>query len=97
MGTELTKLSAGELRRWRAQMQIAFQDPQSSLNPRLLVETALTEPMQVHGIGADREERLQLAGDVLERMQLKREHLWRYPHEFRGHAGSASVWRGHWC
>ncbi|MGB1257987.1 MAG: ATP-binding cassette domain-containing protein, partial [Thiolinea sp.] len=81
---ELTELSAGEMRKIRSDMQIAFQDPQSSLNPRLLIETALTEPMQVHGIGESREERLELAGTVLERMQLKRDHLWRYPHEFSG-------------
>ncbi|MGB0848272.1 MAG: ABC transporter ATP-binding protein [Thiolinea sp.] len=81
---ELTELSAGEMREIRSDMQIAFQDPQSSLNPRLLIETALTEPMQVHGIGESREERLELAGTVLERMQLKRDHLWRYPHEFSG-------------
>ena len=82
--TELTGLSAADLRALRVEMQIAFQDPQSSLNPRLLVEAALTEPMKVHGIGESREERLQIAGDVLESMQLKRDHLWRYPHEFSG-------------
>lgn len=82
--TELTDLPPSALRKWRADMQIAFQDPQSSLNPRLLVETALTEPMKVHGIGESREERLELAGETLERLHLKREHLWRYPHEFSG-------------
>ncbi len=82
--TELSTLSANEMRAIRSDMQIAFQDPQSSLNPRLLIETALTEPMQVHGIGSSQEERLELAGAVLERMQLKRAHLWRYPHEFSG-------------
>ena len=65
-------------------MQMVFQDPQSSLNPRLLIETTLTEPMQVHGIGSHQEERLEIAAKTLERMQLKREHLWRYPHEFSG-------------
>lgn len=83
-GQELTDLSARDLRPVRRKMQIAFQDPQSSLNPRLLVETTLTEPMQVHGIGANREERIELAGQLLESIQLKREFLWRYPHEFSG-------------
>ncbi|WP_064031322.1 MULTISPECIES: ABC transporter ATP-binding protein [Methylomonas] len=83
-GRELVGLSAKELRPMRRQMQIAFQDPQSSLNPRLLVETTLTEPMQVHGIGANRDERIELAEQLLDDMQLGREALWRYPHEFSG-------------
>jgi peptide/nickel transport system ATP-binding protein len=83
-GQELTGLSARELRPLRPKMQIAFQDPQSSLNPRLLVETTLTEPMKVHGIGADREDRIERAAQILESVQLKREFLWRYPHEFSG-------------
>jgi len=83
-GQELTGLSARELRPLRRKMQIAFQDPQSSLNPRLLIETALTEPMKVHGIGANHEQRIELAGLLLESVQLKRDFLWRYPHEFSG-------------
>ncbi len=83
-GQELTGLSARELRPLRRKMQIAFQDPQSSLNPRLLVETTLTEPMKVHGIGANQEERIELASLLLESMQLNRDFLWRYPHEFSG-------------
>ncbi|BBL59690.1 ABC transporter ATP-binding protein [Methylomonas koyamae] len=83
-GRELVGLSAKELRPLRRQMQIAFQDPQSSLNPRLLVETTLTEPMQVHGIGASRDERIALAEQLLDDMQLGRDSLWRYPHEFSG-------------
>ena len=83
-GQELTGLSARELRPLRRKMQIAFQDPQSSLNPRLLIETTLTEPMKVHGIGANQEDRIELAGRLLESVQLKRDFLWRYPHEFSG-------------
>ncbi|WP_020394293.1 ABC transporter ATP-binding protein [Thiolinea disciformis] len=83
-GQELVGLSDQALRPWRAKMQIVFQDPQSSLNPRLLVETMLTEPMKVHGIGSSHEERLELAARTLEHVQLKREYLWRYPHEFSG-------------
>lgn len=81
---ELTGLPQSELRRLRPKMQIAFQDPQSSLNPRLLIETTLTEPLQVHGIGENQEERIELAAQILEDMQLKRDALWRYPHEFSG-------------
>lgn len=83
-GQELTGLSARELRPLRRKMQIAFQDPQSSLNPRLLIETTLTEPMKVHGIGVNHEERIELASQLLESVQLNRDFLWRYPHEFSG-------------
>ena len=83
-GQELTRLSARELRPLRKKMQIAFQDPQSSLNPRLLIETTLTEPMKVHGIGNNHEERIELAALILESVQLDRDFLWRYPHEFSG-------------
>lgn len=83
-GQELVGLSARELRPLRPKMQIAFQDPQSSLNPRLLVETTLTEPLKAHGIGANHEERIERAAQILADMQLPRDTLWRYPHEFSG-------------
>lgn len=83
-GKELVGLSQKELRPWRKHMQIAFQDPQSSLNPRLFVSTTLTEPMKAHGIGTSDEERIELAADLMESVHLQREHLWRYPHEFSG-------------
>lgn len=83
-GQELTGLSASELRPLRPKMQMVFQDPQSSLNPRLLIEITLTEPMKVHGIGANQEERLERAAQILADLQMPREALWRYPHEFSG-------------
>ncbi|UOG91996.1 MAG: dipeptide ABC transporter ATP-binding protein [Candidatus Thiothrix sulfatifontis] len=83
-GQELIGLSARELRPLRPKMQIAFQDPQSSLNPRLLIETTLTEPLKAHGIGANHEERIERAAQILADMQLPRDTLWRYPHEFSG-------------
>ena len=83
-GQELTGLSASELRPLRPKMQMVFQDPQSSLNPRLLIETTLTEPMKVHGIGANQDERLERAAQILADLQMPREALWRYPHEFSG-------------
>ena len=83
-GQELVGLSPRALRPLRPKMQIVFQDPQSSLNPRLLVATTLLEPMRVHGIGQSDEERVELAAQVLASVQLQREHLWRYPHEFSG-------------
>ena len=83
-GNELVGLSTKELKPWRKRMQISFQDPLSSLNPRLLIAKTLTEPMKVHGIGGSDEERIQLAGDVLESVQLERDFMWRHPHEFSG-------------
>ena len=81
---ELIGLPVRTLRPLRQKMQIAFQDPQSSLNPRLLIETTLTEPMKVHGIGDNNEHRIELASQLLESVQLNRDFLWRYPHEFSG-------------
>jgi peptide/nickel transport system ATP-binding protein len=83
-GDDITHLSRRELRPFRRRMQIIFQDPASSLNPRLTVAEALTEPMAVHGIGASHEERLALAQAVIEQVQLPPDSLWRYPHEFSG-------------
>ncbi len=82
--TDITRLKRRELRRFRRNMQIIFQDPISSLNPRLSIAAILTEPMKVHGIGADREERLEIARDLLRQVQMEEENLWRYPHEFSG-------------
>ncbi len=83
-GKELVGLTPKALRPLRPQMQIAFQDPQSSLNPRLQIVTTLTEPMFVHGIGENQEDRIERAVKVLEQVQLEADFLWRYPHEFSG-------------
>ncbi len=83
-GEDLASLSRSALRRRRRDMQMIFQDPLSALNPRLTVAATLTEPMQVHGIGDSSEERLERAAKMLERVQLPREALWRYPHAFSG-------------
>ncbi len=83
-GTDITQLKASQLQNYRRQMQVIFQDPQSSLNPRLTIATTLTEPMAVHSIGSSHDERIQLAQKLLEQVQMKTEHLWRYPHQFSG-------------
>ena len=83
-GRELTGLTRRELRPMRRRLQYVFQDPASSLNPRLTVATALTEPMAAHGIGESQEERLETAARTLVEVQLTRDHLWRYPHELSG-------------
>lgn len=81
---ELTGLTANDLRPIRPRIQIAFQDPQSSLNPRLQIVTTLTEPMKAHGIGENQDERIERAIKVLAQVQLSENYLWRYPHEFSG-------------
>jgi len=68
----------------RRRLQIIFQDPYSSLNPRLTIGDAITEPMRVHGIGGNQEERTKIAGDLLEEVGLERAYLRRFPHEFSG-------------
>ena len=83
-GRELTGLTRREMRPMRRRLQYVFQDPASSLNPRLTVATALTEPMAAHGIGENLDDRLETAAQTLVEVQLTREHLWRYPHELSG-------------
>ena len=83
-GENITQLNNQQMQAYRRQMQVVFQDPQSSLNPRLTVATTLTEPMTTHGIGKNQDERIQRAESLLEQVQMKAEHLWRYPHQFSG-------------
>ena len=83
-GQELTGLARRAIRPMRRRLQFVFQDPASSLNPRLTVASALTEPMAVHGIGASFDERIETAARTLGEVQLPRGHLWRYPHELSG-------------
>ncbi|MFK8138472.1 MAG: ABC transporter ATP-binding protein [Bdellovibrionales bacterium] len=80
----ITKLTGQEMRELRKNMQIIFQDPYASLNPRMTLASALVEPMQIHNIGSNRKERLQIAGDLMEKVGLQRDMLNRYPHEFSG-------------
>ena len=83
-GSELTGLKPEEIRMMRRHMQIIFQDPYSSLNPRMTVGTAITEPMFVHGLYNNDSSRREKAMELLEKVQLKPEHYQRYPHEFSG-------------
>lgn len=82
-GVTLTGLSGTALRPYRRHVQMVFQDPFGSLNPRSTVQTLLTEPFQVHGIGS-RTERKQWAQDLLEKVGLRAEHAFRFPHQFSG-------------
>ena len=83
-GRDITGLGRRDMRPMRRRLQFVFQDPASSLNPRLTVATTLTEPMAAHGIGESQEDRLETAAQTLVEVQLDREHLWRYPHELSG-------------
>ncbi|MBO4208491.1 ABC transporter ATP-binding protein [Micromonospora echinofusca] len=83
-GVDLTRLSAGRLRSMRRRMQMIFQDPMSSLDPRQNVESILTEGLQAHGIGGSRDERRRIIGETLDAVGLPRWALSRYPHEFSG-------------
>ena len=83
-GIEVTALKGQALRDFRKQAQIVFQDPYSSLNPRLTIGEAIAEPMLVHGIEKDRKKSRTIVCDLLEQVGLKAEHYDRYPHEFSG-------------
>ena len=81
---ELTQLPIKELRQQRKHLQIIFQDPFSSLNPRMTVGKAIQEPMFVHGIGVDDEDRRQRVIALLEKVGLTEEAYHRYPQQFSG-------------
>ncbi|CAH9019756.1 ABC transporter ATP-binding protein [Candidatus Nitrosacidococcus sp. I8] len=82
--SDITTLSHREFRFYRKELQIIFQDPLSSLNPRLSIAATLTEPMAVHKIGSSSQERLDQAEDLLKQVHLSSDYLWRYPHELSG-------------
>jgi peptide/nickel transport system ATP-binding protein len=84
MGVEISGRNAAAMLPLRKRMQIVFQDPYSSLNPRLTIEQALTEPMAVHGIGSSHSDRRDRAVALLEEVDLEPHFLRRYPHEFSG-------------
>ena len=81
---DILKLNASELRMMRKHMQIIFQDPYSSLNPRMTIGEAILEPMQVHKLHGNDKIRKEKTIELLERVSLKADHFNRYPHEFSG-------------
>lgn len=80
---DLATLDSGKMRPLRTRMQMIFQDPFSSLNPRMTVGAIVREPLDIHRIGTQAE-RNRKVGDMLERVGLKAEHKTRYPHAFSG-------------
>jgi peptide/nickel transport system ATP-binding protein len=83
-GKDITNLNKIELRTIRKEIQIIFQDPYASLNPRLMIGEAIMEPMKVHGIGKNNNEREQKVLNILEKVGLQKDSFNRYPHEFSG-------------
>jgi len=83
-GTNLLGLSDREMMAYRRRIQIIFQNPYASLNPRFTVGNILTEPMKIHGIGADQKERVEMAFHLLARVGLAEASFYKYPHEFSG-------------
>jgi len=83
-GQDLVPWSKKQLKPLRKDIQIIFQDPYSSLNPRIPIGSAIAETMQVHGIGTGDRVRREMAIEWLEKVGLRAEHYKRYPHEFSG-------------
>ncbi len=83
-GTDLTGLKGGELRRLRREFQIIFQDPASSMNPRMLVEDIIAEGLVAQGIGGNRAQRRTLVERLLGQVGMQASAASRYPHEFSG-------------
>lgn len=83
-GASLLELKSHEMLDLRREMQIIFQDPYASLNPRMSVGKAIMEPMQVHGLYSSDEERRERALQLLDTVNLEPQHFYRYPHEFSG-------------
>lgn len=83
-GENMRDLSANRMRELRKDVQIIFQDPYSSLNPRLTVGNSIMEPMQVHKVFKNDKEQKDRVMELLRRVNLKEEHFNRYPHEFSG-------------
>jgi peptide/nickel transport system ATP-binding protein len=83
-GVDLLGLDARTLRPYRRAMQIVFQDPLASLDPRMRVRDSIAEGMRSFGIGANESERSERVAALLTRVQLDPAQMWRYPHEFSG-------------
>ena len=82
-GTDITGLSRHQMRPWRRRMQMIFQDPYASLNPRFTVGELIAEPMEIYRTHGESEQRERVQ-ELLETVGLKPDHIRRYPHEFSG-------------
>jgi peptide/nickel transport system ATP-binding protein len=83
-GRDILSMSAKEFMPWKRRIQIIFQNPYASLNPRFTIGSILTEPMEIHGIGSNAQERTDLAFELLKKVSLPEVSFYKYPHEFSG-------------
>jgi peptide/nickel transport system ATP-binding protein len=83
-GNDITRLTKQQLTSLRKDIQLVFQDPYSSLNPRLTIENAIAEPMKIAGIATTAKERKKRVAELLEKVSLPSSMMSRYPHEFSG-------------
>jgi peptide/nickel transport system ATP-binding protein len=83
-GVDLLKLSEKEMMKYKRRIQIVFQNPYASLNPRFTVGQILLEPMNIHKIGVNEQERVQMAMALLKRVGMPEVSFYKYPHEFSG-------------
>jgi oligopeptide/dipeptide ABC transporter ATP-binding protein len=83
-GKDITHISRGELRPYRREMQIIFQDPYSSLNPRMSAGSIVGEPLLIHKIAKSRKEREDRTAELFEKVGLRPDQMGNYPHEFSG-------------
>ncbi|ANS75122.1 peptide ABC transporter ATP-binding protein [Paenibacillus yonginensis] len=83
-GTDIYKLSPGKMKAMRRDMQMIFQDPYASLNPRFTVMDIIGEALDIHGLAGSRKERKKRVEELLDMVGLKSDHASRYPHEFSG-------------
>ncbi len=83
-GQDITKIDHSEMRKLRRNMQIIFQDPYASLNPRMTIEEILAEPLEIHKLARTKEEKLKRIYELFDLVGLRKESLSRYPHEFSG-------------
>ena len=83
-GKDISKMNSEELKAFRKEVQIIFQDPYSSLNPRMTIGNAIMEPMQVHNILENDDQRKRRVEELLSKVSLDPSHFYRYPHEFSG-------------
>ena len=83
-GNDITQLSKSQVKQLRKDVQLVFQDPYSSLNPRLTIGAAIAEPMKIAGLEKDNQARKKKVADLLDRVNLSAAMMNRYPHEFSG-------------
>ncbi|WP_340025157.1 ATP-binding cassette domain-containing protein [Paenibacillus sp. FSL K6-1096] len=83
-GTDIYKLSGGKMKAMRRDMQMIFQDPYASLNPRFTVSDIIGEALDIHGMAGSRQERKKRIEELLDMVGLNHDHATRYPHEFSG-------------